>query len=598
MKGIMENGTNIMKKLLPINHKAPITLYPHHSLPLTIPCINDKTMGWYMNNFINIFYRYEYPTVYDYTDYLCFYQGIMDVDTLTISSALKLSSKESFIDFINSDQYIYVWVDQYYIAATEHYQKNHDIHPVLIYGYDLDASVYYCKCFSVTKAVYSAKVNMDEYHYALEQAAQKSDCYNQDKFFRLFKTKDNRSFDFILSNFICEFVDYASGTGKYKDSYYSKNDLQLEIDNVYHHWMNNVSAYGIEVTKLLADAFNNQNIRCFDYRLLHLVCENKQLIADRLQYICMHYCDSERFKAIVSDYATLAKEYDKIRLYAIKFSLASKGHFFGLNYSDEIKISFSSELITLYHREKELLLTVLHELYNLLISHNFQQYKISESQITDCGALVWCGNEYVHSIVLTSSNKHFRGTLTINDETIEINSVSSNSIYVIEVNKMVSRITYISSNDETSILEKAIYVICEYRDECKYLASSIGWAGPNHIAADNLSDYSTTLWCAAENDSEPYIELLFKDPMTADTILIEQHFMQKNLSEAIVQVFQDNEWYDLLYLTEINGKQILKCKFPQTTSTRYRLRIQKTMMDDAGLSKLPFLMLLKVYKDE
>lgn len=45
-----------------------------------------------MNNFINIFYRYEHPTFYDYTDYKCFYSGIMDTDAFTFDTALQFNN--------------------------------------------------------------------------------------------------------------------------------------------------------------------------------------------------------------------------------------------------------------------------------------------------------------------------------------------------------------------------------------------------------------------------------------------------------------------------------------------------------------------------
>lgn len=137
-------------KLL-INDNADMTLYTHHSLPLLIPFISPKTEGWYMNNFINIFYRYEYPSFYDYTDYKCFYSGIMDIDTFTYSTALCFNTIDFFTECISSNKYIYAWVDQFYISATPFYEKKHDIHPILIYGYDLKRSVYHCKCFVYKK---------------------------------------------------------------------------------------------------------------------------------------------------------------------------------------------------------------------------------------------------------------------------------------------------------------------------------------------------------------------------------------------------------------------------------------------------------------
>ena len=66
-----------MRKILPTVKKSKITLYTHHALPLQIPFITKETESWFMSCFINVFYRYEFPTFYDYTDYNVFYRDIM-----------------------------------------------------------------------------------------------------------------------------------------------------------------------------------------------------------------------------------------------------------------------------------------------------------------------------------------------------------------------------------------------------------------------------------------------------------------------------------------------------------------------------------------
>lgn len=85
-----------MRKILPTVKKSKITLYTHHALPLQIPFITKETESWFMSCFINVFYRYEFPTFYDYTDYNVFYRDIMYRDSLTYSTALTLNTRENF----------------------------------------------------------------------------------------------------------------------------------------------------------------------------------------------------------------------------------------------------------------------------------------------------------------------------------------------------------------------------------------------------------------------------------------------------------------------------------------------------------------------
>ena len=69
---IMIGGT--MKQTLPekitlkLNQNPEINLFTHHSLPLLIP-VSEEFDYWRLCNFINIFYHFDYPTSFDYTDY-------------------------------------------------------------------------------------------------------------------------------------------------------------------------------------------------------------------------------------------------------------------------------------------------------------------------------------------------------------------------------------------------------------------------------------------------------------------------------------------------------------------------------------------------
>lgn len=63
-----------MKQTLPekitlkLNQNPEINLFTHHSLPLLIP-VSEEFDYWRLCNFINIFYHFDYPTSFDYTDY-------------------------------------------------------------------------------------------------------------------------------------------------------------------------------------------------------------------------------------------------------------------------------------------------------------------------------------------------------------------------------------------------------------------------------------------------------------------------------------------------------------------------------------------------
>lgn len=236
---LFQDFVTVMK--LPIQEKAEITLFTHHSLPLLIPFITPQTEGWYMNNFINIFYRYEHPTFYDYTDYKCFYSGIMDTDAFTFDTALQFNTTDFFKKCICSNKYIYAWVDQFFVSATPHHDREHNIHPILIYGFDEDREVYHCKCFCVERGVYSVDIAMEEYHKALEQAARIDLHINDDDVFCLFKIRDDIKYNFSIGSFVNELYDYTVGKGRCKEAYFFKNEYPTSVSMHYaiNGWPNN-----------------------------------------------------------------------------------------------------------------------------------------------------------------------------------------------------------------------------------------------------------------------------------------------------------------------------------------------------------------------
>lgn len=586
-----------VKKILPVNLKVDVTLYPHHSLPLCIPFINENTKSWYMNNFINVFYRYEYPTVYDYTDYKNFYTGVMDVDTFTVSTALNFISEKCFKEFLNDDKYIYAWADQYYIPATQFYENEHNIHPILIYGYDADDKIYFCKCFSVTKSVYDAKIKFSDYEKAVFEAAKIKGCYNQDEFFRLFKIREDAKFDFMLNSFADEIYNYATGKGTYKDSYYYRNDLPLELENVYHYEVYNISAYGIEVTKLFYDALSGINIRCFDYRLLHMVCENKKLISDRLQYVAENCKCTDLFKNLTDEYSKIAAEYDQLRYLAMKLAFAENKDFYTLKYNDKNKDRLCGKILDLYTREKELLHKIIFELIRTQVNQSFPQYKtVNFNRENLQFSADFENSERVNSIVLCSYSKRFGGKLYIDGDIKEIGLISTKNFYVIELNKPVSVCKFVPDDRMAADLFIEVFAVCEHVLKCGYLASSTYPSESHRIDPKNLAEYDISFWCSEIEDSNPWVEVIFDRPVIVNTLLAEQFISEKRVSEATLQVYTDNEWKNITRFDGAHGKQIIKIGFPEVTSDRFRLQINKTVASENGYS-MPNLMLLKIFRE-
>ncbi len=581
-------------KLL-INDKADITLYTHHSLPLLIPFISPKTEGWYMNNFINIFYRYEYPSYYDYTDYKCFYSDIMDIDIFTYDTALNFNTIDFFIKRISSNKYIYAWVDQYYISATPFFGKEHDVHPILIYGYDSNLSVYHCKCFSIEKGVYSADVLMHEYHQALLKAAKLDLHINDDDVFCIFKVRNDIVCEFSLESFVNELNDYTTGKGKYKGAYFFKGEHSVASNYNY-----DISCYGLKVTTLLADGLVSRHLRCFDYRLLHMVCENKKNILKRLQYISMRYVNYnvDFYNLCVDEYAQITAKYEKFRLLAMKKSISENKSLYNINYCEETSHKLYTMLYEFVDQEQKVLNKILRELAHLQIIENFVHkiiQKITPDQNGDC---VFINDDcHIDGIVFFSRDKTFMGTLIVDEKTIKIDDTRAGNVYYFPIHRNIHKCIWRSNlpiyHDDRPIM----CVVKKWSNNCKYIPSTTYPTDPPFIKPENLGEYEDNFWCPDVNDSEPFIEIHFDSPTVVDTLVIIQHFVERRVADVQIEAWVEGGWDVISVLKRLDGRQIIRANFDEITSEKFKIKFTKRIRSENGFD-IPNILYVRMFKDE
>ena len=200
-----------MKKILPIKKHNEIKLFTHHSIPLCMPLISEFTEAWYMSCFVNIVYKYDQFQYFDYVDYKMFYEYAVDRDILCASTIPLINNEDFFSTVINQGKYIYSWLDQYYISTTEYYEAKHDIHPIMIHGYDDEKNVYHCVAFSPRKSVYFIEVPKEEYHRAIFEMLKTWEYINDEDIFVIFRLKGYRITDFNLECFVLMVVYYKDG---------------------------------------------------------------------------------------------------------------------------------------------------------------------------------------------------------------------------------------------------------------------------------------------------------------------------------------------------------------------------------------------------
>ena len=313
-----------MKQTLPekitlkLNQNPEINLFTHHSLPLLIP-VSEEFDYWRLCNFINIFYHFDYPTSFDYTDYQRYYTGVFDIATLEYDDLDSIDRTIYWKQQLCKEKYIYIWLNQKYLPGSFSYQKRDDMHPVLIYAYE--GNKFFAKAFDVNNAIYALEFLTEDLEYAFSktQAEYKENINDDDMIMLIRQKKFSISYiknrHFVYSAFYWELSDYYYGHGSNKGWYrfFQENESYLG---------GHPEVYGFKISELLLQHLRTETeLRCMDYRLVHMITENKSLIAERLSAIGDKYDLSQKLKDLAEKYKVLSGKYHSFRKLYMMLSL-------------------------------------------------------------------------------------------------------------------------------------------------------------------------------------------------------------------------------------------------------------------------------------
>lgn len=143
------------KKVLAI-HEPLISTYTSYGAIFSI--IPRSAMPWVLNNFIQInFVEAWGMATFDFHKLLLNNCPSIDLYTEREVSNPECQTeglKNKIIEGIDSNYYLFFYVDRYDIECAEEYQKMHCFHEIFVYGYDLEQNqVYICDNFQDGKFI-------------------------------------------------------------------------------------------------------------------------------------------------------------------------------------------------------------------------------------------------------------------------------------------------------------------------------------------------------------------------------------------------------------------------------------------------------------
>jgi hypothetical protein len=124
------------KKILPVNLEHGITNPCWNYVRLCAIMSDEKYLPWFVERFININISREFLIDYfipgEFNPF-SFYDEVLEFEEIKS----KENIIEGIIEAISSNGYVLLLCDEYHISGTPSYQKNHLLHEMLIFGYDL-----------------------------------------------------------------------------------------------------------------------------------------------------------------------------------------------------------------------------------------------------------------------------------------------------------------------------------------------------------------------------------------------------------------------------------------------------------------------------
>lgn len=564
--------------MLKINDDAPITLYTHHCLPLLIP-ISEDFDYWRWCNFINIYYHRDYPTSYDYTDYKRYYSGIFDTTFLKYDDMACLEHSSFWTQQIANGKYIYFWLNQRYIPTAYAYNAYNNTHPILIYGYQND--LLYAKAFDTSEGIYDLEFHLEDFIRAVEitLTEQEENIADEDEIMlikpKVFSTSFIKNRHFLYLDFCRELSDYYYGNGR--------------IDNWYHFFQETETydfghprVYGLRVTELIIAGFKDEtDLPVADYRLIHMVVENKKLIAERLTALAKQHDLTAKLNSFAAEYDSLVSRYISFRMKYMKLSMLENNmqSFYPIPQDPKHLENLTQMLSELFAEEKVLMkkiLTIVEE--NCMMSlFSPSMRKLDNCYVKD-GYFYTnvSGMEYL-SIVLLNMGIHPPKFLEGSDGSV-IQYDRTGQYESIAFYKLSPGIEWVRYRIKEEDLFKIASVYGSRKTNfgrAAITASSVLQNSQVDVLPENVLRYDdVTYWTPDDNDRAPCLIFQLAEEETFDHCAISECEESVQISQFAIDVKTgDGFWHEFANFQKHERRKTFGGMFDKVTGKEFRLRI-------------------------
>ena len=318
---------NVYEKKLAMKYPK-ITCYNQHANLLSIlSAVGDEYLPWLYNyyiqlqfandiNYIEIGARLDFENLFEWES--CPFLYYQKFNRKFVS--LKWNNIIDFIvDCIDNDYYLYLTVDCYYMDIYyRHYNINHFIHPLLIYGYNLEEKYLYIADNCKNGQYSYVTIDFNQFLQGYSEAVHYNEQYYLDAIYLVKYSKRDRfynwnhkySFDKNLVKSSIE--DYLSSKGLVEHGM-----VPLE------QWKRETLYYGVDCYNYIVDYLEHLDIYDYDFRTFFVLNEHKKIMVERIRYMQENgYLKSEN--DIYDNYLEIEKSTSLLNNLWLKYGFSRK----------------------------------------------------------------------------------------------------------------------------------------------------------------------------------------------------------------------------------------------------------------------------------
>ena len=247
------------------------------------------------------------------------------------------SITQFIIKAIDSNLYVHLMIDFYYVRQSRIYKKYKQVHDILIYGYDRNKGFFNCADFLFQTTNYEfSKVAFEDMENAFHNAKIEEYCSYLNGLIYLYQFNEKCDYEFDRRNIINGLLQYyRNAVPEYWMLHNQKNGELI--------------AYGMDVYEALISYMKMSKGKSFiDVRPLYLLYDHKKIMEHRMKFM-----ENIEGNYRQDQYSKLACNYDN--LVSISYVITMMATKYNIMPKEEILDGIVLQLKKLRNKEKEYL---------------------------------------------------------------------------------------------------------------------------------------------------------------------------------------------------------------------------------------------------